>query len=353
MLRGKVKKFLKIDGGNSGLTEEFIYHNQPKEIDNGIKVYSGATQLNNMLKKIDQNAKINKKNIKLFYHEGILISRKGKAGKLTYIDDQIYTLNDDAYIMQVRDSFKDKINIKYLLFSVNSEIQNCITSNNGGNGTFNKTIFEETIIELPDIDDQKKMVEEYEKLYNMKNKIEKNIQNIKEILKTIPKCTYGDIHKIEEVFDLVSEDRRMTEEYIYNHQGKYPVYSAQIDGAYGYIDSYNFDGEILSVVSYGDSGKTALRNGKLTIGRNACGILPKIEYKDRVLLKFAKYALQDVFVNNAKGSDLKSLSQTTINATDFFLPDKEEQEIIACEYEKMEKIQQKLNIIYSEMLQFI
>ena len=77
MLRGKVKKFFKIDGGNSGLTEEFIYHNQPKEIDNGIKVYSGATQLNNMLKKIDKNAKINKKNIKLFYHEGILISRKG------------------------------------------------------------------------------------------------------------------------------------------------------------------------------------------------------------------------------------------------------------------------------------
>ena len=353
MLRGKIKKYLKIDGGNSGLTEEFIYHNQPEKINEGIKVYSGATQLNNMLKRIDKNAKINKKNIKLFYNEGILISRKGKAGKLKYIDDQIYTLNDDAYIMQVREAFKEKINIKYLLFSVNSEIQNCITSNNGGNGTFNKTIFDETIIELPDIEYQNTMVEEYQKLYNMKNKIEQNIENIKEILKSIPKCTYGDIHKIEEVFELVSEDRRMTEEYIYNHQGKYPVYSAQIDGAYGYVDSYNYEGEILSVVNYGDSGKTALRSGKLTIGRNASGILPKEEYKDKVLLKFAKYALQDVFINNAKGSDLKSLSQTTINDTEFFLPDKKEQEIIADEYEKMEKIQQKLNVINSNILYFI
>ena len=76
----------------------------------------------------------------------------------------------------------------------------------------------------------------YEKLLNIKRKTENIIDNITSILNTIPSCSIGEMHKISEVFTLVSENRKMTEEYIYNHQGKYPVYSAQIDGAYGFID---------------------------------------------------------------------------------------------------------------------
>lgn len=44
MLRDKIKKYIKISGGNSGLTEEFIYNNQEFDKKNAIKVYSGATQ---------------------------------------------------------------------------------------------------------------------------------------------------------------------------------------------------------------------------------------------------------------------------------------------------------------------
>lgn len=353
MIRGKAKIFFKIEGGNSGLTEEFIYSNQPNNEKESVTVYSGATQKNNMLKKIKTTAKIKNKNIKLFDDEGILIIRKGKAGNLIHITDKRYTLNDDAYIMQIREKYKDKINIKYLLFAINNEIEKCITSNNGGNQTFNKTLFDESIIELPDLTYQNKLVEEYEKLYKIKRKVEENIDKVNDILKSIPKCTYGDIHKIEDVFYIVSENRKMTEEYIYNHQGIYPVYSAQIDGAYGYVNSYNFDGEILSVVNYGDSGKTTLRKGKLTIGRNACGLLPKEEYKDKILLKFAKYALQEVFVNNAKGTDLKSLSQATINSTEFFLPDKKEQQEIAVAYEKLEMLVNQLKKIESKINELV
>lgn len=353
MLRDKIKKYIKISGGNNGLTEEFIYNNQEFDNKNAIKVYSGATQKNNMMKSINPNVEINGKKIKVFTNEGILIARKGKAGALTYINDAQYTLNDDAYIMQVKDEYKNNISIKYLMFALKKEIDSCITSNNGGNRTFNKTLFEETVVEFPDISIQNKKVEEYEKLLNIKRKTENIIDNITSILNTIPSCSIGEMHKISEVFTLVSENRKMTEEYIYNHQGKYPVYSAQIDGAYGFIDTYDYDGEILSVVSYGDSGKTTLRKGKLTIGRNACGLLPKKEYKDKVLLQFAKYALQDVFINNAKGSDLKSLSQGTINSTEFFLPNIEEQKIIANEYGKLENLLKALQKINNKIYELI
>ena len=36
MLRDKIKKYIKISGGNSGLTEEFIYNNQEFDKKNAI-----------------------------------------------------------------------------------------------------------------------------------------------------------------------------------------------------------------------------------------------------------------------------------------------------------------------------
>ena len=349
MIRGKIKKFLKIEGGNSGLTEDFIYLNQPKDLDNEITVYSSSTQESTSLRKIDKNAKINNKDIKLFSGEGITVARNGKAGNMIYLKNENYTMNDHAYCIQVRDNYKDKINIRYIMVGLKQEVENCITSDKKGNRTFNKTLFDETIVNIPEISKQEEVIKEYERLYRIKDCLETNINKISIILNTIPKCDMGDLHKIDEVFYLMSEDRRMTEEYIYNHYGKYPVYSAQINGAYGYIDSYNYEGEILSVVNYGDSGKTTIREGKLTIGRNACGLIPKEEYKEKVSLKYAKYALQSVLVNNAKGADLKSLSQETIKATEFFLPDIKEQEIIADEYGKIEKILYMLNKMHEKV----
>lgn len=345
-MRGKIKKFYKIEGGNSGLTEDFIYLNQPFIKEDEISVYSSATQESNLLRKISKNAKIKGKTIKTFNGKGVIIARNGKAGSMIYLNDGKYTMNDHAYFVQIKDEYKDKINLKYIMFGFKNEIEKAITSDKTGNRTFNKTVFEESIVEIPNIEEQNMLVQQYDKLISIKEFIETKISNIDSNLKTIPKTYVGNYYKIGQIFDLVSENRKMTEEYIYNHQGKYPVYSAQIDGAYGYIDTYDFDGEILSVVSYGDSGKTTIRKGKLTIGRNACGLLPKKEYKDKILIRFAKYALQDVFINNAKGSDLKSLSQGTINSTEFFLPDMKEQEIIANEYEKLEnmlKVLQKIN----------
>ncbi len=350
---GKIKKFYKIEGGNSGLTEDVIYLNQPFTKEDEISIYSSATQESNLLRRISKKAKIKGKTIKIFTGKGVIIARNGKAGSMIYLDDGKYTMNDHAYFVQIKDEYKDKINLKYLMFGFKTEVENAITSDKTGNRTFNKTIFEESIVEIPSIEEQDMLVKQYDKLISIKTFIETKIADIESNLKTIPKTDIGNYYKIEQVFNLVSENRKMTEEYIYNHQGKYPVYSAQIDGAYGYIDTYDYDGEILSVVSYGDSGKTTLRNGKLTIGRNACGLLPKKEYKDKVLLRFAKYALQDVFINNAKGSDLKSLSQTTINSTEFFLPNFEEQEIIANEYEKLENILEMLKKIDNKICKLI
>ncbi|MCI8965154.1 MAG: hypothetical protein HFJ43_02195, partial [Clostridia bacterium] len=346
MIKGKVKKFFDVLGGNSGLIEEFIYNNKPNKTEDEVKVYTGATNLK-MLKSIDKDAILpNGKNIKFYSGEGIRIVRKGKAGSLKYINDNNYTINDDAYILKVKEKYKDMINLKYFACAQKQLFKDCVSSEGEGkNGTFNKTLFQEMYFEIPEIEKQKVIVKEYERCMELKEKICNIEESINEILKKVPKCEKGDLYSVKDVFNMYSEDRRLTEEYIYNNQGQYPVYSAQKEGAYGYVNSYRYDEEILFVVQYGDSGKTILRKGKMNVGRNVCGLVPNDEFKEKISLRFAKYILQAEFINNSKGKDLKSLSQETINSTMFFLPDYNEQIKIEEEYEKLEKLKEELNKI--------
>ena len=346
MLEGKVKRFFDVLGGNSGLVEEFIYNNKPKSNADEIKVYTGATNLK-MLKSINKDAILpNGKNIKFYSGEGIRIIRKGKAGSLKYIYDNNYTINDDAYILKAKEKYKDMINLKYFAYTQKQIFKDCVSSEGDGkNGTFNKTLFQEMYCEIPEIEEQNLIVKEYDRCMELKEKICNIKESINEILNKIPQCEKGNLYSVKDVFNMYSEDRRLTEEYIYNNQGQYPVYSAQKEGAYGYINSYRYDEEILFVVQYGDSGKTVLRKGKMNVGRNVCGLVPNNKFKGRVSLRFTKYILQAEFINNAKGKDLKSLSQETINSTMFFLPDYNEQIKLEKEYEKLENLKEKLNKI--------
>lgn len=350
MIKGKIKDFFYIGGGNTELTEEFIYNNKPSCKKNEVVVLSGAIIEESQLKKIDINAKISvnalkEKKLNIYKGKGIKIVRKGLAGHLSYYNFDNIVINDDAYFLQVKPEYKDKINIRYLEFILKKNIMECITSNEKGNRTFSKTLFKECNIELPEIIRQNIFVNEYTKLEDIYKGLAKKIQEITEILKKIPCSSHGEYKEIQEVFELISEDRRLTEEFIYYNQGEYPVYSAQKKGVYGYINSYSYDGELINIVQYGDSGKVFYRKGKLNIGRNTCGLVPNIKYKMKLNMKYMKYVLEQVFILNSKGNGLKSLSQETIRKTTFYLPSIEEQNKIAEEYEQLENIKTNIEII--------
>lgn len=346
MMRDKIKEFFLVGSGNGGLTEEFIYNNQPQSKENAVKVFSSSTIEKTSFKNIDKNALFpDGKELKIYESEGVIIARNGKAGKMTYVSGGSYCMNDHAYILQVKEKYKKDINIRFVMYYFKNIVNKCVTSDKKGNQTFNKTLFMECNIELPDIKEQNLYAEEFNNIEKLSAKIDGCLEEINQVLNRIPKAVHGKYEQINTVFDLISEDRRLTEEYIYAHQGEYPVYSAQIEGEYGRIDTYSFEGDVLAVVQYGDSGNVTLRQGKLNIGRNCCGLIPKAEYVDEVNLLYFKYALQNVFILNAKGESLKSLSQTTIKNTLFFIPKIEVQNAIAEELLNIEKLKNNLQLI--------
>jgi len=152
-LKGKEEEIGKIftfKGGNSGLTEEFIYYNQPTSDDDKIPILSGATLKANLMGYISRNAKPDGKNLKIFKGPAILVVRKGIAGQMTYINDGEFTTNDDAYVLISKKEWKDKINLRWFVYQYQELFFNLVTSKSD-NATFNKKYAQKQKVKIPDI----------------------------------------------------------------------------------------------------------------------------------------------------------------------------------------------------------
>ena len=143
--------------GNSGLTEEFLYNNL------GLKgkrylILSSATQQENMLGEIPM-CDINGRKLKVFSEnkDGLLVIRKGKAGRTLYLKPGFYTLNDDAYILFVKEDCPYKIHLKWLSIQYKSEFLAYASSSD--NGTWNMTgFFDNVVVDIPNYKEQLRIV---------------------------------------------------------------------------------------------------------------------------------------------------------------------------------------------------
>jgi restriction endonuclease S subunit len=180
-----INKVIDCMSGNSGLTEEFIYNNYNKG-GTKYKVLSGATQEENYLG-IISNCELNGKNLKVFEDKcGLLIVRKGKAGYTKFLPKDNYTINDDAYILYVKNNCKYEINLRWFEVQYKSEIM--AYSSSSDNGTWNKTgFFKNVKIDIPDIQEQDKMVRIVDKARDYLDRLTK-IK--KELLELIDKELY-------------------------------------------------------------------------------------------------------------------------------------------------------------------
>lgn len=73
----------------------------------------------------------------------------------------------------------------------------------------------------------------------------------------------------------IQRGRVMSKDYLREHPGEFPVYSSQTanEGVFGYIDTYDFDGEYLTWTTDGaNAGSVFYHNGKFSI-TNVCGLV--------------------------------------------------------------------------------
>lgn len=154
----EISKCIDYMSGSSKLTEEMNYQRLKIDGDKYL-LLTGATVKENTYVTLNETVNVPK----FEQRDGLLVTRKGKAGNVRYLPKGRYTLNDDAYILYERDDSEYKINLQWLSIQYKQEF--LLHASNSDNGTWNMTgFFECTKVDIPSFDEQLSVVNNYNAL---------------------------------------------------------------------------------------------------------------------------------------------------------------------------------------------
>ena len=154
----RISECIDYMSGTSQLTEEKNYVRLSNDGDLYQLLTGSITKCTQQVKLTDGDP------VKPFVNqEGLLVTRKGKAGLTRYLVPGKYVLNDDAYILLCREDSVYEINLKWLAIQYKESFLNFASSSD--NGTWNMTgFFEHVRIDIPLIEEQEYVVSMYERV---------------------------------------------------------------------------------------------------------------------------------------------------------------------------------------------
>lgn len=182
-----VSEILSYMSGNQGLTKKVI-HSEKSHL-NGktdIEVLSSSVDKSFSMGFVSENLQLNNKPLKIFKDkEGILVSRNGNAGILTYLPKGKYTMNDHAYILFVNEQFAEFIDTYYLSLKLQEESFKFLSTRDG-NKTWNITKFMENgKVSIPITSDNKINLKKQKDIANKYKQIEEIKNGLIEKMKTL------------------------------------------------------------------------------------------------------------------------------------------------------------------------
>lgn len=339
MLKGELDTFIQFNSGNSGLTQEFIYENLPMGTDEKIIVLSASKYYKKIMGYIKRDVSIGNRKLKTYNGETILVVRKGLAGKMHYYKELEYTINEDAYVITVRDKYKDKINLQWFAYFFQKLFFN-ITTAREGNGTFSKEYAKQQYVEIPELNVQREELKLYSALEQDREKIDTVLEQTDKCLKRIITADCMEKYNIKDLF-YMDTGKRILKQGLYsiinpqcnNKEEIIPIVSSGIEneGIFGYASiqwlntnyrrkvvreneweawnnyinaSYIIDEPCVTWNTDGAAGTLFYRENKF-FPTDHCGVLiPKDKYKDKVNLKYFAYSQQYNFKQNSERGNL-------------------------------------------------
>jgi len=176
-----ISSVLTFLGGNSGLTEEYLYSQIQSDAERKYRIMTGSTDYSiSQFTHKCEHPKDSTKYISVLEGKPIIhIVRKGKAGSSAYFDKGNYTVTDDAYLLFLKDTPQKtlvdpqallQINLKWLALELKSRFFDYASS--ADNGTWNKgKFFDEVKVDIPSIAEQNRIVEVYSELETLDHRI--------------------------------------------------------------------------------------------------------------------------------------------------------------------------------------
>jgi restriction endonuclease S subunit len=367
----KATSVFKCMSGNPGLTEEFIY---TKLTTKGslYEVLSSATSGIARLGFIPVCTLGNGRTLRVFEgKQGLLVARNGKAGQMTYIKPGAYTINDHAYILSLRDDFKEEAGITtagqergfLLWFMYSFQEQMSSFASKAANATWNKSDFMKMNISVPPAQERDEIAKLYENCIHVKEGLDTLLSKVNSVSNRLLSVDYKDYQAmdvpISKVLDCHGGNSGLTEKEIYQRMfvggPRYEVLSASTskDTKLGDIPKGDLNGrplevledkEGIAVVRKGKAGLAYYRQqGKYALTDDAYFLTVKEDCKYDVSPKWLIAQYRQVFFDYSSSSD-----NATWNMTGFFantiidIPSYDEQVEVVRKYDYLQALGFKL-----------
>lgn len=287
----------------------------------------------------------------------VLFSSTATIGNVCYVEEKCW-FNDQIKAFITKDINTLKIKYLYYWFLKNKEI---IKARANKGSIFSLIGIKELgnmKINLPWIEEQNEIIsiiEPIEKVINniknVKIKIESLINKYFDFLYSDLKDSNFKKYILGDLFT-INRGQIINSKYIDNNIGSYPVISSNTknNGIFGYINSYMYDGEFITISADGAyAGTVFLQNGKFSI-TNVCFILIKnkdIDFKFNN--KFVYYILKkEQEINRLKsqvGSSRPAVREYSLKEIKINLPNMEIQEKFSKIVEPLINLSTKANKI--------
>lgn len=316
----KLKEIFKINQGHQ-ITDQEIYVTE-----GNIPIYTGDNDLKGYW---------NKSIIESEYLPCLTYPTKAFSGNL-YIQEQPFDANNTAVLIP-RNVWRDKINLKWFKFVLPNMFNKAMTSKEGVS-YLNKEIVEDIEIIVPELPQQNKDIEYFEKLTSVSKKINNIVTRYEHILEDdlILDSLPEEQVKISYLLDYVSRNDSLSEEGIYKKSQNdddaeiIKVLSGSTDDlVYGEINKkrakvhYIENKPVLHLVTRGKAGKiTCLESGCYATNTNAFLLFLRNEILDAVgidnekdelyYLKFLKLFLEPKFLQISSHADVSVFPLTNV-----------------------------------------
>ncbi len=198
-----------------------------------------------------------------------------------------------------------------------------------------------------------------------KDKISLFSDYIKEQSQTFSPLNFSNkvvVRDFNEILEWEKGKSKFTKEYMRAHSGPYPVYTADTLGSWTSgidIDSYMWEGECIRLTTNGEYAGTFsyIPGGKYSMNGDAGRIWIKDEYKDTIDLQYILCTLLDIrrqmgfkWVKKPRQSDVFAL-KIPIPIKDNGDFDKEQQQLVAQQYNYIEEFKQNMKDQLNNMLE--
>ena len=320
--------------GNSKLTKKYCNHHKGE-----YEVYTGTT--------IGTFAKIDTYE----YSEPTLTyTTDGEyAGTVKLIEDDYYSIGAHRAILT---PLSDCISLKYFEHILSPIFMNAVRKGDVPSLSWNsiKTI----AVPVPtdengsySIKSQRKLAEIYDFLKQYRYMLLSKVRELNGCYLSIDDndVEYESV-PIKKIFDY-QRGKSCTRKYCDSHKGPYPVWSANNTEPLSHIDTYDYDGEYITLSRNGFAGKTKILTGRFSINEDRFLLVPKDE---NISIPYMSYALEPIFRAACRGrsghngeNEFTKLSFAVLDTLSVKVPVAENG---LYDFEMQERIAQRYNAAY-------